>query len=342
MKKLSIIMVAVMVCFCLGFTFIGTGCSDNERKIRLAEVTHSIFYAPLYVALNLGYFEDADLEVELTNANGSDKGMTALLTGAADIGLLGPEAALYVADGGAKNKAICFGQLTQCDGAFIVAKNNTDNFQWSDTVGKTIIGGRAGGMPAMTLQYVIEVINNLTIGTGSNEVNLRTDIDFALTASEFEHSDAEYCTLFEPTASDLEDAGKGYVVASVGEESGKVPYTCFMATQNYLQNHEDVVIDFLKCIMKAIEYLQNATVEEMTTALKPSFTTSSDTSIVNSINSYVSINAWKSGPLMDPEDFDFMQDIIINAGIRDSKIPFNSFVDNSYATKAIQQMESQG
>ena len=332
-------MAGLMVCFCLSFAFIGTGCSD-ERKIRLVETTHSIFYAPLYVALNLGYFEDADLEVELSNSNGSDKGMSAILSGTADMGLLGPETTIYVANGGAKNKAMCFGQLTQCDGAFVVAKENTDNFQWSDMVGETIIGGRAGGVPAMTLQYVIERINNLPIGTGANEVNLRTDVAFALTASEFEHTDAKYCTLFEPTASDLEAEGKGYVVASVGEESGKVPYTCFMATQKYLQENEEVVIDFLKCIMRAIDYLENATVEQMTTALKPSFTSSSDTSIVNSINSYISINAWKENPLMDPEDFDYLQDIIINAGIMTEKVPFNNYVDNTYATKAYNQMQA--
>ena len=329
-----------MVCFCLGFVFMGVGCSNDERKIKLTEVTHSIFYAPLYVAINLGYFEDADLEVELTNANGSDKGMTSLLNGGADIGLLGPEAAIYVAEGGAKNNPVCFAQLTQCDGAFIVAKEDTNNFQWTDMLGKTIIGGRAGGVPAMTLQYVIEQINHIEIGTGANQVNLRTDVDFALTATEFEHSNASYCTLFEPTASDLESAGKGYVVASVGEESGKVPYTCFMATQKYLTEHEDVVVDFMKCILKAIDFLQDATVAEMTEALKPSFTTSSDQSIVNAINSYVAIDAWKQNPLMDPEDFMYLQDIMMNAGVLDERIAFNKYVDNSYATKAYYELET--
>ena len=334
MKKITILL-AIIIAFC---SFSLVGCKKDDNVIKLNEVTHSIFYAPLYVAINLGYFEQEGLTIELTNGGGANNSMTAILSGEADIGLMGPEAAIYVANGETTNQPKIFGQLTKRDGSFIVGKTDTNNFQWSDLVGKTIIGGRRGGVPAMTLQYVIEQIAGLEIGTEPHQVNLRTDVEFNLTASVYETTDAQYCTLFEPTASDLEAAGKGYVVASVGQESGEIPYTCFMANEKYLEKNPEKVKKFLKAVIRGYRFLTTATVDQIADALEPSFATSSRESIVKSIQSYIAVDAWATTPVMQESALNYLQTVMINAGELTNKVEFSKIVDNSFATEVIAEL----
>ena len=334
MKKFTILL-ALIITFC---SFGLVGCKKDDNVIRLNEVTHSIFYAPLYVAINLGYFEQEGLTIELTNGGGANNSMTAILSGEADIGLMGPEAAIYVANGETTNQPKIFGQLTKRDGSFLVCKTDTNNFQWTDLVGKTIIGGRRGGVPAMTLQYVIEEIAGLEIGTEPHQVNLRTDVEFNLTASVYETTDAQYCTLFEPTASDLEAAGKGYVVASVGQESGEIPYTCFMANEKYLEKNPEQVKKFLKAVIRGYRFLTTATVDQIADALEPSFSTSSRESIVKSIQSYVAVDAWATTPVMQESALDYLQTVMINAGELENRVAFNTIVDNTFAHQVIEEL----
>ena len=226
MKSINILMaiaLAVVVAF--------SGCGGkSDKTIRLNEVTHSIFYAPLYIAINNGYFEDEGLKIELTNGGGSDKSMTALISGQADIALLGPETAIYVAAQNSKDQPIIFGQLTKRDGTILVGRTQETNFSWADLEGKEILGGRRGGMPAMTLEYVLKKQNV------RDKMTLNLDIAFDMMVSAFENGQGDYCTMFEPTASDYISAGKGYKVASIGQESGEVPYTAFMATSKFLKD----------------------------------------------------------------------------------------------------------
>lgn len=334
MKKLCLLLVALISVF--SFTLFGCGNNNQNdlTKIRLNEVTHSIFYAPLYVAINNGYFEDDGIEIELTNGGGADKVMTALLSNDADIGLMGPEATIYVTEGGAKDKPVVFGQLTKRDGSFIVAKNNYTNFTLNDLKGKEIIGGRKGGVPAMTLEYAIKQAG-LSIGTGANEVNLRTDVAFNLTASVFDSTDADFCTLFEPTASEL-CANKGYsIVASVGTVSGEVPYTAFTAKKGFLEENEKLAERFLRAVYRGYKFLLKASVDEIKTSLKPSFSGISDESIVKSIQSYIDVDAWVDNPAMTKQAFDRLQDIIISAGELDKKVEFDSVVDTKIANKVM-------
>ena len=334
MKKLCLLLVALVSVFsCTLF-----GCGNNNKneltKIRLNEVTHSIFYAPLYVAINNGYFKDDGIEIELTNGGGADKVMTALLSNDADIGLMGPEATIYVTEGGAKDKPVVFGQLTKRDGSFIVAKHSYTNFTLNDLKGKEIIGGRKGGVPAMTLEYAIKQAG-LNIGTGANEVNLRTDVAFNLTASVFDSTNADFCTLFEPTASEL-CANKGYsLVASVGTLSGEVPYTAFTAKKGFLEENEKLAERFLRAVYRGYRFLLKATVDEIKTSLKPSFSGISDESIVKSIQSYIDVDAWVDNPAMTKQAFDRLQDIIIAAGELDKKVEFDSVVDTKIANKVM-------
>ncbi len=336
MKKLTLFL-ALIFAFC---SFSLVGCKKDNNTIRLNETTHSIFYAPLYVAINLGYFEAENLKIELTNGGGSNNSMTALISNEADIALLGPETAVYVVQGGTTNQPKIFGQLTKRDGSFLVSKTNTDNFSWNDTIGKTIIGGRKGGLPAMTLQYVIEKVAGLEIGTEANQVNLRTDVEFNLTASVYDTTDAQYCTLFEPNASDLVAQNKGHIVASVGQESGEIPYTCFMATENYINKNPEKIKKFLRAVIKGYRFLTTATVDQIADALTPSFSTSSREAIITSINSYVESDAWVSTPVMKESAFDYLQNVMINAGELKTKVKFNDIVDNKYALEVINELNN--
>ena len=314
------------------------GCGGNN-KLRVNEVTHSIFYAPFYAAINLGYFEEEGIEIDLVNGGGSDQSMTALISNSADVALLGPETAVYVVSEGASNTPVIFGQLTKRDGSLLVGRNPEPNFEWSNLVGKEIIGGRRGGSPAMALQYAIERVNNLPVGTGPNEVNINLDVAFNLVVGAFEAGTGDYCTMFEPTASEYVAAGKGYIVASVGEECGEVPFTCFMAMQSYIDKNEGQIEGFLRAVMKGYNYLMTATDDQIYEALAPSFSTSTRSSIVSSVKTYIAIDAWMSTPIMEESAYNRLLAIMTNAGELDEPVAFGDVVDNSYAQKVVNQLK---
>ncbi len=314
--------------------FFVTACGEKDyNKINLNEVTHSIFYAPLYVAMNQGYFEDEGLSVSLTNGGGSDTSMSALLTGFADIILAGPETVVYTQQEGVADKPVVFGQLTTCDGSFIVSKENDQDFSLSNLVGETIIGGRQGGLPAMTLQYIIEN-NGYTIGTGENEINLRTDVAFNLTASVWEgDSSVKYCTLFEPTATNIEKEGKGYVVASLGEISGSIPYTCFATKESYLEEHSDVAEKFLKAVSRGYDFIVSNDSEIVAEALLPSFEGNTVEELQVAVGQYISISAWSSDMILTEESFNNLMNVMLNAGVITETSNWEDVVNNSLATK---------
>lgn len=317
----------------ISLTFAGCGPAGSDiTVVKVNEVTHSIFYAPFYVAINNGYFADEKIEIELTNGGGADASMSAVLSGDADIGLMGPEASIYVVQGDAQDKPVVFGQLTKRDGSFIVAKNDYPNFTLNDLVGKEIIGGRQGGVPAMTLEYTIKQAG-LEIGTGANQVNLNTSVAFNNTASVFETTSAEFCTLFEPTASEL-CASKGYhIVASVGLVSGEVPYTCFQTKSSFYTENPYLCERFLRAVYRGYKFLLNASVSEIYSAVSPSFLGVSQESIVTSINSYIASDAWVDSPAMTESAFNSLQTIMQTAGYLENPVTFASVVDNTIANK---------
>lgn len=333
MKKFAIFLALIVGSISVLFA----GCGGSN-VIRVNEVTHSIFYAPFYAAINLGYMEEEGIEIDLTNGGGSDQSMTALLSGSADMALLGPETAVYVVGEGAKNAPVIVGQLTKRDGSLLVGRTNETNFNWSNLAGKEIIGGRRGGSPAMSLQYAVEKAGN-TVGTAPEQCNINLDVAFNLVVGAFEAGQGDYCTMFEPTASEYVAAGKGYIVAAVGQASGEVPFTCFMAMQSYLNKNQSKVEGFLRAVTRAYNYLISATDQEIIDALKPSFSTTTDEIIVSAVRNYIDFDMWKSTPVMNKEDFERLQDVMQNAGELQKRINFEDVVNNTYAEKVIDSLE---
>lgn len=334
MKKITFALAFIILCTSVLFY----GCKKNDNLIRVNEVTHSVFYAPLYIAINNGYFADEGLEIELTNGGGADQSMTALVSNNADIGLMGPEATIYVVKNGKQDAPVVFAQLTKRDGSFLIGRNEEPNFKWENTIGKEIIGGRKGGVPAMTLQYLLEEIKGLKIGTDSTSVNLNTGVAFNLVASAFEGGQGDYCTMFEPSASEYVKAGKGYIVASIGADSGEVPYTAFTATKSYMSKNPDKIEKFIRAVYRGYKYLISATSEEVAEVILPSFNGSSKESLVTAINSYKSIDAWVSSPVMKEEAYNNLINIMINAGELDKKVDFDKVVDCSIAKKVLKEL----
>lgn len=326
MKKLSLLILAIFI----GFSAFLTGCK-NDRLIRINEVTHSIFYAPLYVAINNGYFEENGIEIELTNGGGSDASMTALLSGSADVSLLGPETGVYVNSQGKENAPMIFGQLTKKDGSFLVGKVDEPDFKWENLKGKHVIAGRKGGSPAMSLQYAIEK-NGMNI---NSDLNFDLSVAFNMTVGAFTGGTADYVTVFEPTASELVRENKGYIVASVGVEAGEIPFTCFMANQSYIKNNSQKLENFLKAIQKAYLFIVNSDIDAVVDSLRPSFKTNSDESIKASVLSYKSIDAWCSSPVMTSTSYNRLLDMLEGAGELSTRVEFNKVVDNSIANKIV-------
>ena len=319
-----------MMIFSCSIAFVG--CNNKDyNKIELNEVTHSIFYAPLYVAINEGFFKEEGLTVTLTNGGGSDTSMSALLTGSADIILAGPETVVYTNQEGIQDAPVVFGQLTHCDGSFIISKEDEQNFTLDNLVGQTIIGGRRGGLPAMTLEYII-TNGGYTIGTANNEINLRTDVAFNLTASVWEaETNTKYCTLFEPTATNIEKQGKGYIVASLGELSGSIPYTCFATKSSYLKNHKEQAEKFLKAIQKAYDFIEQNTSTRVAQALSPSFDGNTTEELAAAVEQYMAISAWQRDLTLSQESFNNLMNVMLNAGVITERSTWQDIVDNTLA-----------
>ena len=329
MKKLFTIICALVICLASSLCFVGCK-NDTSGKIRINEVTHSVFYAPLYVAINLGYMEEYGIEIELTNGGGSDASMTALLSGSADIALMGPETVVYVEAAGSTNHPVVFGQLTKKDGSFLISKTQITDFDFATSLaGKTAIIGRDGGMPAMTFEWISK---NAGLINGTN-VTFDKETAFNMMVSVFEATDAEFCTMFEPTASEFVAAGKGYYVGSVGEFSGEIPYTCFMAYPKFLSDNKELASNFLKAIKKAYLYITTSSSADVAKVLKPSFDGSSEESLAIAIEKYLEIDAWSNSPAMSKDSYQRLLSVLKSAGTITEDVEFSKVIDNSIANE---------
>lgn len=336
MKKV-VISVVVIVIFLGAIFAIYRGNHKNVETsdlitIQLNEVTRSVFYAPQYVAISNGFFEEEGLKIEISTGQGADKVMTSILAGQSDIGLCGPEAAIYVYNEGKEDYVEVFAQLTQKDGSFLVSKEPTDNFSWTDLIGKTVIPGRKGGVPYMTLEYVLKQKGI----DPQKDLVLDDSIQFDLMAGAFAGGNAEYVTLFEPTASMTQDAGKGYIVASVGESAGEVPYTAYCAKKSYIEENQDIIEKFTRAIYKGEQWVKEHAAKEVAEKIQEFFPDTTVESLENSIQKYKDIDAWKENPIMKEEAFDKLQIIMTEAGELEKKAPYDKVVNNTFAEKVIQ------
>lgn len=324
------------------FTCVLAGCqkeNTNLTKIKVAEVTHSVFYAPSYVAMSEGFFEEEGLEVELTNAGGADKAMAALISGEVQVGFMGPEATIYVYNEGGKDIPVNFAQLTQRDGSFLVAKNPNPNFTFDDLKGTEIIGGRKGGVPEMTLEYVLKSKGlDARPDNPDAEVNVRTDIAFDAMAGAFTGLDAEYVTLFEPLATAMENEGKGYIVSSIGEQVDNIPYTCYSTTTSYMKDHEDQIQAFTNAIYKAQQWVATHTSEEIATSIHGFFSDMEYDDLVTVVDRYQSIDAWATTPILEEDSLNNLMDVMEEAGQLEERAPYDVIVDTSYAENAVQSI----
>lgn len=336
MKKIIAGVIAVILIIIIAFSiYYFTTHKKQEhtelKTIQLNEVTRSVFYAPQYAAIAKGFFEEEGLKLEITTGQGADKVMTSILAGQSDIGLCGPEAAIYVYNEGKEDYVEVFGQLTKRDGSFLVSKNKTDNFSWQDLKGKTVIPGRKGGVPYMTLEYVIKQ-NGLNPQT---DLTLDDSIQFDLMAGAFAGGNAEYVTLFEPTASMTEAEGKGYVVASVGEAAGEVPYTAYCAKKSYIAKNSDIIEGFTRAVYKGQKWVKEHSAKEVAEVIQSYFPSTSVESLEKSVQSYKDIDAWNETPVLSEAAFDKLQLIMTEAGELETKAPYSKIVNNSYAEKVI-------
>lgn len=320
------IILAIIVCLtgCGGSS--GQDKAEGTQKVILCEVTHSVFYAPLYAAIELGYFQEEGLDVELINGGGADKVMTAVISGQADIGFAGPEACIYTYLEGLKDYPKVFGQLTKRDGSFIMGRKQ-EHFSWENLNGKSILGGRKGGVPEMTLEYVLRS-HGLTPG---EDVDVDTSVQFNMMAGAFAGGNGDYVTLFEPTATEMERSGDGFILASLGEESGEIPYTTFFARQSYMQKNPEVIDRFTAAISKGQAWVQEHEPEETAKLILNQFPDSSTDVLTEVVKRYLDVDAWNETLVMKEEAFDRLQDVMEEAGELKMRVPFDEIVDNSRA-----------
>lgn len=311
-----------------------TGCNHVQKnKITIAEVTHSLFYAPLYVAKNAGFFKEEGLDIDIITTPGADKVMASLLSKDAQIGLMGPEATVYVYNNGQEDYAINFAQLTQKDGSFLLGREKIDDFSYDLLKGKTIIGGRKGGMPEMTLEYVLKKHGLSITQNGADpkaDVNIRVDVSFDATSGVFVAGESDYVTAFEPTASQIEKSKKGYIVSSIGADSGIVPYTCFSSLKSFFNNNEQKLVKFAKAIKRGLEFVNSNSADTLSKYLSPSFSSSDENEIIDVINNYKRIEAWPNKLGFNQTNFNKLLEIVIEAGElpKDVNVPYEKIVTN--------------
>lgn len=325
------LMLSAAVCACASKEEGAAGENLPEKtKVVLNEVAHSIFYAPMYVAIEEGYFQEEGIDLELVTGFGADKTMTAVLSDSADIGFMGSEASIYTYNEGATDHVVNFAQLTQRAGNFLVARQEMPDFTWDDLKGTDVLGGRKGGMPQMVFEYILKQ-NGID---PAKDVAIDQSIDFGSTAAAFAEGQADFTVEFEPGATSLEQEGKGYVVASLGTDSGYVPYTAFSAKQSYLDENPDVIQGFTNALQKGMDFVQAHTPEEIAAVIEPQFKETDLDTITTIVSRYYEQDTWKNNLIFQEESFDLLQDILDEAGELSKRAPYADLVTTEFAEKA--------
>lgn len=339
MKKRPI--VYLITAALLTLTVSGCGSEKTEKqtkqptekeptKVILNEVAHSIFYAPMYAAIENGYFEDEGLDVTVITGFGADKTMTAVLSGEADIGFMGSEASIYTYNEGANDYVVNFAQLTQRAGNFLVAREEMPDFSWDDLKGKKVLGGRKGGMPEMVFEYILRQ-NGID---PAKDLEINQNIDFGSTAAAFSEDDSDFTVEFEPHATSLETGGKGHVVASLGTDSGYIPYTAFCAKQSYLKKNPETIQKFTNALQKGMNFVRAHSPKEIAEVIAPQFKETDLDTITAIVTRYYDQDTWKNNLVFEEESFELLQDILEDSGELKTRVPYKDLVTTTFAEKA--------
>ena len=340
-KKLYRKFLGLTLCAAL-ITAMAAGCGSKKEssqgssssatvKVTLNEVAHSIFYAPMYVAIEEGYFEEEGIDLTLVTGFGADKTMTAVLTGEADIGFMGSESTIYTYAGGTADYVINFAQLTQRAGNFLVSREPIDDFHWDMLKGKDVLGGRAGGMPEMVFEYILKK-NNIDPKT---DLSIDQSIDFGSTAAAFSGGQGDFTVEFEPHATSLEAKGDGYVVASLGEDSGYVPYTAFSAKKSFIETHPDVLQSFTNALQKGMDYVNSHSPEDIAKVISPQFEETPVETITAIVTRYYDQDTWKENLIFEEDAFTLLQNILEEAGELPARVPYDDLVTTDFAKEAV-------
>ena len=310
------------------------GGEEKLTKVTLNEVAHSIFYAPQYVAIEEGYFKDEGLDLTLITGFGADKTMTAVISGEADIGFMGAEASIYAYQEGATDPVVNFAQLTQRAGNFLVAREEMPNFKWEDLKDKKVLGGRKGGMPEMVFEYILRK-NGLD---PQKDLTIDQSIDFGSTAAAFTgDTSADFTVEFEPSATALEKEGAGYVVASLGVDSGYVPYTSYSAKTSYMEKNPEIIQKFTNALQKGMEYVQSHTPEEIAEVIAPQFAETDLDTVTAIVKRYYDQDTWKSNLIFEKESFELLEDILEDSGELSERVSYENLVTTKYAQEAAEK-----
>ena len=307
---------------------------EKLTKVTLNEVAHSIFYAPQYVAIEEGYFKDEGLDLTLVTGFGADKTMTAVISGEADIGFMGAEASIYAYQEGATDPVVNFAQLTQRAGNFLVAREEMPDFKWEDLKDKKVLGGRKGGMPEMVFEYILRK-NGLD---PQKDLTIDQSIDFGYTAAAFTgDTSADFTVEFEPSATALEKEGAGYVVASLGVDSGYVPYTSYSAKTSYMEKNPEIIQKFTNALQKGMEYVQSHTPEEIAEVIAPQFAETDLDTVTAIVKRYYDQDTWKSNLIFEKESFELLEDILEDSGELSERVSYENLITTKYAQEAAEK-----
>ncbi len=325
MKRKIFLFILILIVFLICCLFIDKHdkqANKDLKTIKVAEVAHTIFYAPFYAAINNGYFEEEGIKIDLILASGADKVSAAVLSGDVDIGFCGSEATIYIYNNNEKDYLVNFAKLTQKDGSFLVSRKKYENFELKDLIGKNVIGGRKGGMPEMTFEWALTQ-NNID---PKIDLNIDTRIAFAAMQGAFVGGQGDFVTLFEPNATQVEKEGLGYIVGYVGNWGGIVPYTAFNAKKSFINNNEDTINSFIKAINKGLEYIYKTDSSKVAEDVSGFFLDSKKEDLSIMIERYKQNEAWPKNSLIEEKEFNHIQDIIINANELDKKVSYNKLV----------------
>ena len=327
-KTLSFLLVLFSLCSLLGCK--AQNNSSETTKVVLNEVAHSIFYAPMYVAIENGYFKEEGIDLELVTGFGADKTMTALLSGEADIGFMGSESTVYTYVGGTSDYVVNFAQLTQRAGNFLVSREPIEDFKWEMLKGSEVLGGRAGGMPQMVFEYILKK-NSID---PAKDLSIDQSIDFGSTAAAFSSGKGDFTVEFEPHATALEAKGDGYVVASLGVDSGYVPYTAFSAKKSFIEEKPEVIQGFTNSIQKGMDYVNSHTPEEIAKIIAPQFPETDLNTLTTIVTRYYEQDTWKEDLVFSEEAFTLLTNILKESGVLDAQVPYSDLVNTDFAKKA--------